>query len=105
MSCAILNTVKLCINEAQTDISREKVLSYIDGVVNLEREGKDGGKERAITSFFQSFMRDFMRAISAMLTICLHNSETVSCFNWKRRGEQTDRGSVALIKRNMILMS
>lgn len=42
MSCVILNTMKLCINRAQTDISGEKVLSYINGVVNIEQEGKGG---------------------------------------------------------------
>ncbi len=52
MSCAILNTMKLCINEAQTDISREKALSYFDGVVHPERERRAGGEEWAIT-FYQ----------------------------------------------------
>lgn len=42
MSCVILNTMKFCINQAQTDISGEKVLSYINGVVNIEQEGKGG---------------------------------------------------------------
>lgn len=36
MSCAILNTIELCINQARTDISVEKALSYIDGVVYIE---------------------------------------------------------------------
>lgn len=36
MSCAILNTMG--ISQAQTDISEEKVLSYIDGIVNIEKE-------------------------------------------------------------------
>lgn len=40
MSCAILNTMKPRVNEARTDISGERVLSYIDGVVNIEKEGR-----------------------------------------------------------------
>lgn len=35
MSCAILNTMKLCISRAQTDISGAKALSYIYGLKNI----------------------------------------------------------------------
>jgi len=42
MSSAVLNPMKLCINQAQTDISREKALSYFDGSVNPERDRKGG---------------------------------------------------------------
>lgn len=34
--------MKLHINQAQTDISEEKVLQYIDGIVNIERGGVRG---------------------------------------------------------------
>lgn len=63
MSCVILNTMKLCINQAQTDISGEKVLSYINGVVNIEQEGRGG---RGGNYFSQSFMRDFMRPVISL---------------------------------------
>lgn len=52
MSCAILNTMKLCINQAQTDILREEALSYIDGAVNLE--GRGGGVQLRF-KFYEKF--------------------------------------------------
>lgn len=55
MSCAILNTMKLCINQAQTDISRKKALSYIDGVVNLESEER--GRKRGQLLFPKFYER------------------------------------------------
>lgn len=52
MSCAILNTMKLCINRAQTDISGEKALPYIDDVVNLEREKGRGRRVQLVSPKF-----------------------------------------------------
>ena len=75
MSCAILNTMKLCISQAQTDISGEKVPSYIYGV----------------TSFFHNPP--------------LSQGLMVGCFNWKKHGIQTELETVVLIKRNVILIS
>lgn len=88
MSCVILNTMKLCINQAQTDISGEKVLSYINGVVNIEQEGKGG----RIT-----FPQVLWETIWGPLSACVHslplwNSEMVWCFNWKTHGVQTELG-------------
>ena len=55
MSCAILNTMKLCINQARTDISGEKALSYIDGVVNPERERTGGRRGQLVFPNFHDF--------------------------------------------------
>lgn len=61
------------------------MLSYIDGVVNLKR-----GVCVCVEGGILSFIRDFMRAISAMFTISTHNSEMVQCINWRKYCVQTD---------------
>lgn len=61
MSCVIQNAMKLHINQAQTDISEEKVLPYIDGIVNI----KKGGARGAGGNIFPSFMRCIIMSVSS----------------------------------------
>lgn len=95
MSCVILNTVKLCIHQAQTDISGEKVLSYINSVVNIEQEGR--GVKRGKLLFPKFYERLHEARYLRVSAVCRHTGQMLRCFNCKDCG-------VVSISRHVILL-